>query len=222
MSLKKSELKYDFIFSQMIDFLCAANFNGVYILVDDFERIPDFQSSRQKRDFAFQLRNVLYDGAYKSAILGFYNMILVLHAGVPRIIQESWSDSGLEHRSPIFPPTQSKHIINFEKLTKDHAVLLLKKYLGTYRINKTKKDDISPFDKSAIYRIAQISELNAARILRTSYELLEKLSENLKSYIIDLQFLKNNLSVKDVGEDQNQELTTKKTVDLKSKAKSKK
>jgi hypothetical protein len=222
LNLRRPEIKYEFIFSQMVSFLRAANFNGAYILVDDFERIPDFQSARQKRDFAFHLRNVLYDGSYQSAITGFYNMILVLHAGVPRIIQEAWSDSGMEHRSPILPPTPSKHIVEFEKLTRDHAVLLLRKYLGTYRIKKTKKEDISQFEKSAINRIAQISELNAAKILKMSFELLEKLSENKKHSKINLKFLKDNLSIKDISDIEKQDLTTKKTVDLKSKAKSKK
>ncbi|MHA2277286.1 MAG: hypothetical protein ACXAC2_16040, partial [Candidatus Kariarchaeaceae archaeon] len=114
------------------------------------------------------------------------------------------------------------HIVEFEKLTRDHAVLLLRKYLGTYRIKKTKKEDISPFEKSAINRIAQISELNAAKILKMSFELLEKLSENKKHSKINLKFLKDNLSIKDISDIEKQDLTTKKTVDLKSKAKSKK
>jgi hypothetical protein len=117
LNLKKGQEKLEFIFSHLVDFFLAANFNGAFVLVDDFERIPAFQSARQKRDFALELRNCLYDGLYKNARLGFYTFILALHAGVPRLIQEAWSDSGMENRAPITPSgTITKHIIPFEKL----------------------------------------------------------------------------------------------------------
>lgn len=40
----------------MVYLFLASGFNGAYIIVDDFERIPDFQSDRQKRDFALEIR----------------------------------------------------------------------------------------------------------------------------------------------------------------------
>ncbi len=64
------------MFSQMVRFFQAADFNGAYVLVDDFERIPDFQSARQKKDFALELRSVLFDGSYVNARVGFLNFLL--------------------------------------------------------------------------------------------------------------------------------------------------
>lgn len=191
--LKKGKERIEFVFTHLVNFFLASGFNGAYAMIDDFERIPDFQSDRQKREFALELRTNLFDGMTKNAKVGFFNFILILHAGVPRLIEKSWSDTGMEQRSPLTTAdTNSRHIIFFEKLSLDHAVLLIKKYLNEYRIKPVKSgnqnDLIFPFDKKAIYKIGEITELNAAGILQKANHLLEKaIEQDLK--LIDEKFV---------------------------------
>ncbi|MFK1862636.1 hypothetical protein ACIXEP_11980 [Bacteroides fragilis] len=127
-SLKRDIEKINFVFDDLVNIFTMSGFNGSYIIIDDFERIPDFQSDRQKRDFALELRTNFFDGSSQNAKIGFYNLILMLHAGVPRLIQKAWGDSGMDQRSPIssVSPT-SNHIISFDKLNSDYATLLIKK-----------------------------------------------------------------------------------------------
>jgi len=191
---RKERDKYDFVFSYLIRFFQASGFNGAYVLVDDFERIPDFQSERQKKDFALELRLCLYDGIYVNAKIGFYNLILVLHAGVERLISDAWTGSGMENRAPLSPKTTSKHIIPFEKLSREHALLLIKKYLEEYR-SEGGVEPIFPFNEEAIKTIGELSEYNAAKILKMSYDLLDKASEAEKLQIIDKKFVEENKMV---------------------------
>lgn len=189
--LKRGKPKQEFIFSHLVNLFIAAGFNGAYIFVDDFERIPDFQSERQKRDFALELRTTLFDGMYTNAKIGFYNFILVLHAGVPRLIQSAWDQSGLEQRAPISPTGNPKHVIRFEKITLEHAYALVFKYLQEFRITPTSSVDYSPFSKSAIRKIAELSEFNTSRILKMAYEMIERaIAEN--SSEIDVDFIMAN------------------------------
>ena len=171
---KKGREKFDFVFSHLVQMFMASGFNGAYIFVDDFERVPDFQSGRQRRDFATELRSVLLDGSYENARYGFFNMFLVLHAGVPALISEAWSSSGLDQRYPLSPKVESPHLIPFEKLNRGHVSLLIKKYLDEYRSDSFSVDDLTPFTVSAIDIIAEASEYNAATILRTCSALIEK------------------------------------------------
>lgn len=193
-SLKRSREKIEFMFSHLVDFFMASGFNGAYVLVDDFERIPDFQSERQKRDFALELRACLFDGPYTNAKIGFYNFLLVFHAGVPRLISSAWEASGMEHRAPIAPKIQSKHVIRFEKLSKEHASLLLKKYLAEYRTTGAVPNPLYPIKEDTVSAIGELSEYNAARILKIAYELLEKAADS-KSRIIDANFVIKNREV---------------------------
>ena len=190
---RKGRPRLEFVLTHLVHIFSAAGFNGAYILVDDFERIPDFQSSRQRKDFAIELRSALLDGPYVSAHTGFYNMLLVLHAGVPQLVNEAWSSSGLGNRYPITPKMESPHLIAFEKLTRDHVTLLLKKYLDAYRVNQSKIGDLAPFKPDAVSLIAEINENNAAKILRTCWDLLEKAAEEPERTIIDDRFVRDKV-----------------------------
>jgi len=174
LALKKGKERLNFIFTDLVNFFLASDFNGSYIIVDDFERIPDFQSDRQRREFAQEIRANLFDNVSKNAKIGFYNFIFVLHAGVHRLIEKAWSESGMEQRSPLSSSNHnSRHIIKFSKLTHSHAVLLLKKYLSEYRIEES-ADEVAPFDEDAINLISEKSRLNAAEILEKAHQLIEK------------------------------------------------
>lgn len=189
LNLKRGKERLDFVFSHLVRFFQAASFNGAYILVDDFERIPDFQSPRQKKDFALELRSCLFDGLYVNAKVGFYNFFLVLHAGVPRLMSEAWAESGMENRAPLSQKTASKHIIPFEKLSREHASLLLKKYLSEYRMNDMISNTLFPFQEEAVSKMGELSEYNAAKILKMAYDLLDKAAELEGQTIIDGQFV---------------------------------
>jgi hypothetical protein len=185
-SLKRGKPKIEFAFSHLVALFLASGFNGAYIFVDDFERVPDFQSERQKRDFALELRTCLFDGLYTSARTGFYNLILVLHAGVPRLIQSAWGESGLEQRSPINFKGTPKNVIRFEKIKLEDAFSLVQKYLQAYRINEVAADTFSPFTKEAVARIADLNEFNASKILKMAYEVLERgVDQNVDKIDVD-------------------------------------
>jgi hypothetical protein len=108
------------------------------------------------------------------------------------LIQDAWAESGMENRAPISPRTPSKHVIPFEKLSKDHASLLLKKYLSEYRISPQTTNTLFPFTESAISKIGELSEYNAAKILKMAYDLLDKASESQDQLNIDDTFVDHN------------------------------
>jgi hypothetical protein len=172
-TLRKDKAKLEFVFDHLIVLFIAAGFNGAYVLVDDFEKIPDFQSSNQKKDFATQLRTVLFDGGYLNSKIGFFNFILALHAGVPRLMSEPWSLAGMEQRVPMSSTVDQKHIIDFGKLENKHAITLMKKYLSEFRKDGYKGKELYPFDEKSIVLLANNSEMNISKILKNSNQILE-------------------------------------------------
>ena len=217
--LKKGKDRLEFVFTHLIRLFQAAGFNGAYLLVDDFERIPTFQSARQKKDFALELRSCLFDGLYLNARLGFYDFFLVLHAGLPRMLAEAWQESGMENRCPIQPAVESRHIIPFEKLSKDHAALLLKTYLAAYRISGSRCDPLFPFSNGSVSAIGEASEYNAAKILKTSYDLLEQAALEEGVVEIDEKFVAENKERHQTAVDKAVKgIDTAPTTDLRKKA----
>lgn len=216
-NLKRGKQRMEFVFTHLVNLFLAAGISGAYIFVDDFERIPDFQSERQKRDFALELRTCLFDGLYTSAKMGFYIFLLVLHAGVPRLIQKAWEESGLEHRAPFLFKGTPRNVIRFEKITPDHVSLLIRKYLNEYRIKPTKASDLSPFNEDAISMIAETGEYNASRILKKAHEILERAADSdIKT--INTAFIKSSESGGSMEERPSSGIHDAPTVDLRDKA----
>ena len=215
-SLKKGKERIEFTFSHLVDLFLAAGIGGAYVFVDDFERIPDFQSERQKRDFALEIRTCLFDGMYTSAKVGFYVFFLVLHAGVPRLIQKAWEESGLEHRAPIFYKGMPRNIIQFEKITPEHVSLLIKKYLNEYRVKGSSVSSLSPFHRDAISFIAESNEYNASKILKKAYEILEQAADK-EIETIDVGFIKSLESDNSVEERPSSGIHDAATTDLRDK-----
>ncbi len=121
------------------------------------------------------------------------------------------------------PKISSNHVIRFEKLSQRHASLLLRKYLQEYRIKSRKTDQMFPFDERAIKTIGELSEYNAARILKTSNELLEKATDSDEVSVINSSFVKKNLDIsEDESTRQASSIKEVETMDLQKKAKSKK
>jgi hypothetical protein len=123
----------------------------------------------------------------------------------------------MENRAPINQLTY-KHIISFEKLTKEHVALLLKKYLLEYRIDPTKSDGLSPFTEGAAHQMGELSEFNAAKILRMAYELLEKAASIPTQDLIDERFISENRGLWETGDEPEHNIDIAKTTDLLGKA----
>jgi hypothetical protein len=72
-----------------------------------------------------------------------------------------------------------KHMILFDRINEVHAILLIEKYLSEYRISdSTKKDHLFPFTPEAIKLIGIKSEMNAARILQSAYNIIDRAAED--------------------------------------------
>lgn len=219
LNLKKQDEKRNFIFTYLVDIFIEAGFTGFFVFVDDFERIPDFQSARQKRDFALELRTCLFDGMYSSAKFGFYNFLFVLHAGVPRLIADAWSDSGMENRAPITTDHSATHIIPFKKLSPDHARRLIEAYLSSYRVKSDpEKEGLFPFTREVIDLISENSQLNASKILKSAYELMEMTIVDDNITLIGAELLKSIDKKKSLEEKPKENITNICSTDLQKKA----
>ncbi|GEQ86425.1 hypothetical protein ULMS_19330 [Patiriisocius marinistellae] len=193
--LKKGKERMNFVFNDLVLFFQAAGFNGAYFIVDDFERIPDFQSEKLKQEFALELRTNFFDGILENAKIGFYNLILILHAGVPRLVEKAWGVSGMHRRSPM-SEDEAEHIVKFDKLSYEHTKLMLEKYLEEYRLNKLPESSIAPFTEDAIKIIGEKSEMNASTILEKAYSLIESAVRDEVSKI-DGEYVQTKLGKKD-------------------------
>lgn len=181
---KKKELNR-FLFDELCRFFIMSDFNGCYILLDEFEKIADFQKPVERIEFAYELRQNILESSLQSGITGFFIFIITMHPGTQRLILESWEKSGINARSPLPGEDfmEAPHVISFEDIKKQDISALLKVYLDYYRIDKSGEIGLYPFDEEAVNMIAEVSKYNAARILKFSHMLLSELVQTEKEKI---------------------------------------
>ena len=144
---------------------------------------------------------------------------MVLHAGVPRLIEESWAVSGMNRRSPM--NDESRQTIRFDNLTVEHAILMLEKYLEEYRTEEI-DDNLHPFTKEAVRLISERAELNASTIIEKAYTLIERAVEE-KICLIDEEFVNAQLGqVIDEAKDSKEDISSESSEDLFKKSKNNK
>jgi hypothetical protein len=168
-SWKKKDLTR-FLFDELTRIFMLAGFNGSYILLDEFEKIVDFQKPSERIEFAYDLRQGILEGNSQSAIHGFFMLILTMHPGTQRLILEAWEKAGINARSPL--PSEdsidSPHVILFDDIKKQDIKALIEVYLDFFRLdhNDLKRTGLYPFTEDAVNLIADVSKYNAARILK--------------------------------------------------------
>lgn len=186
------------LFDQLVKIFSAANFNGGYILLDEFEKIVDSQSAAERNDFAAELRFNLFEGGGMSATSGFFMMIVAMHPGVPNLLRESWEKSGLNARTPLPSSAENDlHIIFFNNLQKNNIKELLTVYLDHFRCNPnlTDKCGIYPFEESAIEKVAELANYNTAKTLKFANILLDECAKETDR-LVDLKFVESIISQK--------------------------
>lgn len=199
-NLKKND-KIEFFFNDLVLLFEAANFNGAYIFIDDFERIPDFQSERDRRDFVNSIRTFLFDGSSENAKKGFFNFLLVLHAGVPRLIEKAWGDSGMEQRCSLatLDKNQSEgHQIIFNPLNVTSTEKLIAAYIKEFRSGDSSASVLYPFTSEAVNKIHTVSEGNVSKILKNCYHILEAAVKTEDIELVDKTFVDNYFQKNDM------------------------
>jgi len=187
-SWKKKNIS-NFLFDELVRFFIMMNYNGAYILLDEFEKIVDIQKVLEKDELASEIRQFFLEGNQQGPILGFFMLIMAMHPGVPRLIIESWEKSGLNARAPL--PTKGEdgpHVVFFNNLQKENIRVLIKEYLDNFRLNKLSENDIAPFEEESIIKIAELANSNAAKTLRFANIALNELVKS-DSDLVSVTFL---------------------------------
>lgn len=195
---KKRDLN-KFLFDQLVRIFLYAGYNGCYVLLDEFEKIVDYQKPSERIEFAYDVRQNLLEGNYQGALKGFFILILTMHPGTQRLILEAWEKAGINARSPLpsEDTLESPHVIKFDDIRKQDTRSLIEIYLNYYRIDSSDKFKIGiyPFDDDAINIVAEVSKYNAAKILKFCNLAITELANSAKEKI-DQAFISDLLNKK--------------------------
>lgn len=168
-----------FLFDKIERLLKAAMFTNCIILLDEAEKMIQYQSSNERRALCDNLRFYFIDGSCSNAIDGFFKIVLTIHPNSQELLMPHWAAAGLDRFCSLGGDTSSENSIFFKPMSNDSMMIseLAEIYLQNSRIN-TNDTSINPFNQEAINYAMEKSDRIPGRFLKMLYLLIEKAVQN--------------------------------------------
>lgn len=168
-----------FLFDKIEKLLKAAMFTNCIILLDEAEKMIQYQSSNERRALCDNLRYYFIDGACSNAIDGFFKIVMTIHPNSQELLMPHWAASGLDRFCSLGGDTSSENTIFFKPMSNDAMMIneFAEIYLHESRIDRN-NNSIAPFTQDAISYAMEKSESIPGKFLKLLYLLIEKAVQN--------------------------------------------
>lgn len=168
-----------FLFDKIEKLLKAAMFTNCIILLDEAEKMIQYQSSNERRALCDNLRYFFIDGACSNAIDGFFKIVMTIHPNSQELLMPHWAASGLDRFCSLGGDTSSENTIFFKPMSNDAIMIseFAEIYLHESRIDRN-NNTIEPFTQDAISYAMEKSESIPGKFLKLLYLLIEKAIQN--------------------------------------------
>ena len=192
---KKTGLQY--LFGNIEKLLKEALFTNCIILLDEAEKMIQYQSSNERRALCDDLRYYFIDGSCSNAIDGFFKIVLTIHPNSQELLMPHWAAAGLDRFCSLGGDISSENTIFFKPMSNDVMMIneLAEIYLKESRIDPN-DNSINPFTQEAINYAMEKSDRIPGRFLRMLYLMIEKAVQNHWEVIdrekIDVAWQENN------------------------------
>lgn len=170
---KKNGLNY--LFNNIEKLLKAALFTNCIILLDEAEKMIQYQNFNERRAFCDNLRTYFIDGSNSNAIDGFFKIVLTIHPNSQELLMPHWAAAGLDRFCSLGGNTSDQNTIFFKPITNNQEIInsLTELYLNNSRIDKQDKS-IKPFTQDAIDSAMEKSGRIPGKFLKLLYIVIEK------------------------------------------------
>ncbi len=168
-----------FLFGKVEKLLKAALFTNCIILLDEAEKMIQYQNFNERRAFCENLRTYFVDGNNSNAIDGFFKILLTIHPNSQELLMPHWAAAGLDRFCSLGGNTSSENTIFFKPMSNEPEMIraLAEIYLKASRIDKD-NTSISPFTQDAIDYTMERSAFIPGKFLKYLYILIEKAIKN--------------------------------------------
>lgn len=168
-----------FLFEKVEKLLKAAMFTNCIILLDEAEKMIQYQNFNERRAFCESLRTYFIDGSNSNAIDRFFKILLTIHPNSQELLMPHWAAAGLDRFCSLGGNISKENTIFFKPMSNEPNMIraLAQIYLNASRIDKN-EDSIAPFTQEAIDYAMEKSGYIPGKFLKYLYLSIEKAIQN--------------------------------------------
>lgn len=162
------------IFNKLVLLFKEAAFSNCIILLDEVEKIVQYQNFSERRAFCDDLRFYFIDGNTENSAEGFFKILITIHPNSQELLMPHWMAAGLERFCELGGAGAKESTIFFKPMMDD--INMIKDFVRIYLDNSrlTKKDTIEPFTDDALLLALRKSDNIAGKFLKMLYFAIER------------------------------------------------
>lgn len=162
------------IFDKLVLLFKEAAFSNCIILLDEVEKIVQYQNFSERRAFCDDLRFYFIDGNTENSADGFFKILITIHPNSQELLMPHWMAAGLERFCELGGSGAIENTIFFKPMKDD--INLIKDFVRIYLDNSrsNKSDSVEPFTDDALLLALRKSDNIAGKFLKMLYLAIEK------------------------------------------------
>ena len=177
--------------------LMAAGYRHFYLLLDEFEKIYFYQTSKKRDEFLDSFRQYFYERPSAAMQRNFISSLLTLHPSVDEYLAANWKRAGLEGIAPLATGPMGGNSIALDasvipKL--DHLVITYLDWYRTESDDKTHMGTLYPFARDALHPAMRAAQLFPRGTLWYAHEILRKAAQQKVSAPISRDYVERLVS----------------------------
>lgn len=155
--------------------LSVAGYQRLYILLDEFEKIYMFQTSKRREEFLDSLRQAFLERPSFVTSCKFISTILSIHPSIDPYLSEHWIRVGLAQIAPLSGAGAGPISVHLGPSTQERLEHLLITYLNYYRSEDDPGwDTLLPFEDGALDDAIVAARSFPRDTLRLAHMILER------------------------------------------------
>ena len=162
------------IFNKLVLLFKEAAFSNCIILLDEVEKIVQYQNFSERRAFCDDLRYYFIDGNTENSADGFFKILITIHPNSQELLMPHWMAAGLERFCELGGSGAKENTVFFKPMKDD--IHLIKDFVRIYLDNSrpNKIETVEPFSDEALLLALQKSDNIAGKFLKMLYFAVEK------------------------------------------------
>jgi hypothetical protein len=136
----------------LVPVLIIARYNRLHILLDEFEKIYIYQSTKEREEFLDSMRQNFFERNSVAVRREFLSLILTTHPSIDRYLKTVWTRVGLDNLAPLDPSRIASLSIELGASSKQKLSHLLTTYIDYFRLDSQHQGTLYPFAENALDR----------------------------------------------------------------------
>lgn len=170
--------------------LLVAGYRRFIVLLDEFEKIYIYQTSREREEFLDEVRQRFFEQPSCAVRRSLLSLVLTIHPSIQRFLRDVWTRVGLEGFAPLDPERMREQAVELGASNIENLKHMLGVYLDAFRVASEHRGTLYPFADDALDKAFEAAKFYPRGTLWYACHILKSAAEQRVPFPISADFVR--------------------------------